>query len=120
MNKNQITQAVEEGEEIRVRWSATECDCLHCAAMFWPREPCDFCCAGDIVEGYVSPLRDEPLALMVEEVETDRESAAAPAAQAAQTPGHWLDEVEELVDERAGSCHTSGEEGDEEDWYPKF
>ena len=26
-----------------------------------------------------------------------------------------LDEVEEIVDERAGSCHTSGEEGDEED-----
>ena len=51
----------------------------------------------------------------MEEVETDRESAAASAAQAAQTPGHWLDEVEELVDERAGSCHTSGEESDRED-----
>ena len=84
-----IIQAVEEVEEICVRWSATECDCLHCAAMFWPRELWDFCRAGDIVEGYVSPLRDEPLALKVEEVEPDRESAAAPAAQAAQTPGHW-------------------------------
>ena len=98
--------------------------------MFWPREPYDFCQAGDIVEGYVSPLRDVPLALEVEEAETDRESvpAAAPAARAARTPDHWLrcshveeiihdmlDEVEEIVDERAVSCHNSGEEGDEED-----
>ena len=83
--------------------------------MFWPRELWDFCRAGDIVEGYVSPLRDEPLALKVEEVETDRESAAAPAAQAAQTPGHWLDEVEEIVDERAGSCHISGGSESERD-----
>ena len=96
-----IIQAVEEGEELRVRWSATECDCLHCAAMFWPREPCDFCQAGDIVEGYVSPLRDVPLALEVEEAETDRESvpAAAPAARAARTPDHWLrcSHVEEII-----------------------